>query len=121
MAYLRALLRDTRALATAAVAAGSLIPVVLSREKRQAFSHCQVMCLGCQCLVGSRRHGKAAHACARAACGCGVVNVSRPPCPRARQVPCGIFDDKMRFTALFEDVRTIQKAQVRPGDVLREA
>lgn len=36
------------------------------------------------------------------------------------QVPCGIFDDKMRFTSLFEDVRTIQKAQVRPGDVLRE-
>ena len=27
-------------------------------------------------------------------------------------MPCGIFDDKMRFTGLFEDVRTIQKAQV---------
>lgn len=59
MAYLRALLRDTRALATAAVAAGSLVPVVLSREKRQAFAHCQVMVLGCP-LLGGRRHGCAA-------------------------------------------------------------
>jgi len=49
MAYksaLKALLRDTRALATAAVAAGSLVPVVMSREKRQAFAHCQVMLAG---------------------------------------------------------------------------
>ena len=45
----------------------------------------------------------------------------RVPRLRARQVPCGIFDDKMRFTGLFEDVRTIQKAQVRPDNVLRKA
>ena len=42
--------RNARALATAAVAAGSLVPIVLSREKRQAWAHCQV-------LGGSRAPG----------------------------------------------------------------
>ncbi|EKX41493.1 hypothetical protein GUITHDRAFT_112465 [Guillardia theta CCMP2712] len=39
------------------------------------------------------------------------------------QVPCGIFDDAARFKLMFEDIRTIKKAQglVQDLSVLKDA
>mmetsp|Transcript_32594 Transcript_32594/g.77848 ORF Transcript_32594/g.77848 Transcript_32594/m.77848 type:complete len:174 (-) Transcript_32594:187-708(-) len=53
-------------------------------------------------------------AVAGGALGTVVMNDSRPRQAFSHcQVPCGIFDDEARFKALFEDVRTIEKAQTQ--------